>query len=150
MRADPIVLAAAAVLAAGACVTRTSPARVAVAGAATASAVDAVVRAALEADAAGAPGADTLYTVDATVVANARMRLRPPRLAGVSYGGRIVVAASNTITEGRFAFVSLDYRWVNVEADNTTAGRATFVCRLEEGRWKILHVHSSQPLPWER
>lgn len=150
MRADGVLLVVLGVGAAAGCVTRSSPARLAVSGAATATAVDALVRAALEADAAGAPGADTLYTADATVVANARMRLRAPRLAGVSYGGRIVIAASNTVAEGRFAFVTLDYRWVNVEANNTTMGRATLVCRLEEGRWRIMHMHSSQPLPWER
>jgi hypothetical protein len=118
-------------------------------GPGTSQAVEDVVRAALRADAAGDPSADTLYTPGAVVIANARLRLRTPRLAGVGYGGRLSVVASQATMEGRFAWVQLDYRWVNVEANNTATGRATVLCQLVEGRWRIVHLHSSQPLPWE-
>src|SRR5512134_511734 len=74
-----------------ACVTRRSSSMVpALAGPGTPAAVEDVVRAALRADAAGDPSADTLYAPGALVVANARVRLRTPRLAGVGYGGRVM------------------------------------------------------------
>jgi hypothetical protein len=137
-------------LALSACVTqRTSTIVPALSGPGTSDAVEEVVRTALRADAAGDPAADTLYTPGALVIANARVRLRTPRLAGVGYGGRISVASISATMEGRFAWVLLDYRWVNVQANNTATGRATVVCQLVEGRWRIVHLHSSQPLPWE-
>lgn len=137
-------------LALSACVTqRTSTIVPALSGPGTSDAVEEVVRTALRADAAGDPSADTLYTPGALVIANARVRLRTPRLAGVGYGGRISIASVSATMEGRFAWVLLDYRWVNVEANNTATGRATVVCQLVEGRWRIVHLHSSQPLPWE-
>jgi hypothetical protein len=137
-------------LALSACVTqRTSTIVPALSGPGTSDAVEEVVRTALRADAAGDPAADTLYTPGALVIANARVRLRTPRLAGVGYGGRISVASISATMEGRYAWVLLDYRWVNVQANNTATGRATVVCQLVEGRWRIVHLHSSQPLPWE-
>jgi hypothetical protein len=145
-RRGPALLA----LALSACVTQRSSTIVpALSGPGTSDAVEEVVRTALRADAAGDPSADTLYTPGALVIANARVRLRTPRLAGVGYGGRITVASVSATMEGRFAWVLLDYRWVNVEANNTATGRATVVCQLVEGRWRIVHLHSSQPLPWE-
>jgi len=137
-------------LALTACVTRrTSTIVPALSGPGTSEAVEDVVRAALRADAAGDPSADTLYAPGALIIANARVRLRTPRLAGVGYGGRISVASASATMEGRFAWVLLDYRWVNVEANTTATGRATVVCQLVEGWWRIVHLHSSQPLPWE-
>lgn len=137
-------------LALSACVTqRTSTIVPALSGPGTSDAVEEVVRTALRADAAGDPSADTLYTPGALIIANARVRLRTPRLAGVGYGGRISIASVSATMEGRLAWVLLDYRWVNVEANNTATGRATVVCQLVEGRWRIVHLHSSQPLPWE-
>ena len=137
-------------LALSACVTqRTSTVVPALSGPGTSDAVEEVVRTALRADAAGDPSADTLYAPGALVIANARVRLRTPRLAGVGYGGRISIASVSATMEGRFAWVLLDYRWVNVQANNTATGRATVVCQLVEGRWRIVHLHSSQPLPWE-
>ncbi|HXV90214.1 MAG TPA: nuclear transport factor 2 family protein [Gemmatimonadales bacterium] len=137
-------------LALSACVSqRTSTIVPALSGPGTSDAVEQVVRSALRADADGDPSADTLYTPGALVIANARVRLRTPRLAGVGYGGRITIASVSATMEGRFAWVLLDYRWVNVEANNIATGRATVVCQLVEGRWRIVHLHSSQPLPWE-
>jgi hypothetical protein len=146
LRFAPVLL----VLASGACVTRrTSTLAPRLSGPGVPAAVEDVVRAALRADATGDPSADTLYSPGAFVVANARVRLRAPRLAGVGYGGRITIASASATMEGRFAWVVLDYRWINVEANNTATGRATVVCQLVEGRWRIVHLHSSQPLPWE-
>lgn len=135
----------------GGCVTRrTTALSPGVSTPSTATAMEGVVRAALLADASGDPAADTLYAPGATVVANGRERIRLPRLAGVGYGGRITVTAAAATMEGRYGWATLDYRWINVDANNVAAGRATVVCRLVEGRWKIVHLHSSQPLPWDR
>ena len=112
--------------------------------------VDAVVRRALTADAAGDATADTLYAPDAIVVGNARIRLAAPRFAGVSYGGRLNVAASAVTLEGRFAWVMVDYRWVGADPRQVEVGRATFICEQRGSRWKIVHAHSSQQLPWDR
>jgi len=112
--------------------------------------VQVLARQALQLDAAADRAADTLYTAEALVVANARVRLAAPRFAGVGYGGRITVAAATVTLEGRFAWVMIDYRWINSQQQQAEAGRATFVCE-EKGRgWKIVHVHSSQLLPWDR
>lgn len=112
--------------------------------------IDALVRSAVQADAAGDSTADTLYAPDALVIADARLRLHAPRLAGVGYGGRLSIAAASTTLAGRFAWVLLDYRWFNLGTNQATGGRATVVCAYGERGWKIVHVHSSQPLPWER
>ena len=114
--------------------------------------VQALVRLALSLDAAGDRAADTLYTADALVVGNARVRLAAPRFAGITLGGRVTVAAATVTVEGRFAWAMVDYRWVNSADQRAEAGRATFVCEQREGRsgWKIVHAHSSQLLPWDR
>lgn len=112
--------------------------------------IETMARQALAADAAGDRSADTLYASDAIVVANARIRLAAPRFAGVSYGGRVSVAAATVTLQGRFAWVMVDYRWVNVEQRLAEAGRATFVCEQRPEGWRIVHAHSSQVLPWDR
>lgn len=149
MRGKVLAVSLAGVLS-SACVSRRTTADPrAMNGAAAAAGVERVVYAALEADAAGDPSADTLYAPGATVVANARERLHAPRLAGVGPGGRITVSGSEATREGRLAWVTVSYRWISVETGDTAAGRASFVCYLAEGRWTIVHLHSSQPLPWE-
>jgi ketosteroid isomerase-like protein len=140
-----------------ACVSRTSsvrPGEVAAVG--TPEEIQALVRLALTLDAAGDRKADTLYTPDALVVGNARVRLAAPRFAGISPGGgggggggQVTVTAATVTLEGRFAWVLVDYRWVNQADRRAEAGRATFICEQREGKWKIVHAHSSQPLPWE-
>jgi hypothetical protein len=136
-----------------ACVTR--PRRVAPRGATAAALgtpdmVQEMARQALLLDAKGDRGADTLYAPEAVVVANARVRLATPRFAGVGYGGRVTVAAATVTLEGRFAWVLVDYRWINSERNQAEAGRATFVCEQKPKGWRIVHVHSSQILPWDR
>ena len=94
---------------------------------------------------------DTLYTSDALVVGNARVRLAAPRFAGISSGsaGRVTITAANATVEGRLAWVLVDYRWVNPAERRAEVGRATFICERRGDSWKIVHAHSSQPLPWE-
>lgn len=112
--------------------------------------VQAMARQALVLDATGDRAADTLYAPEAVVVANARVRLATPRFAGVGYGGRVTVAAANVTLEGRFAWVLVDYRWINAERGQAEAGRATFICEQKPRGWRIVHAHSSQLLPWDR
>jgi hypothetical protein len=109
-----------------------------------------IARQALQLDVSGDRAADTLYAPEALVVANARVRLTTPRFAGVGYGGRVTVAAATVTLEGRFAWVLVDYRWISSERGQAEAGRATFVCEQKPKGWKIVHVHSSQLLPWDR
>jgi len=147
MRGRVLLLAAVV----GACVSRPVTPRTAVPTAADLpDDVQALVRLALTLDAAADRTADTLYAADALVVANARTRLAAPRFAGVGLGGRITVAAATVTVDGRFAWVIVDYRWVDVARSLAEAGRATFICQRGQRGWKIVHVHSSQPLPWER
>jgi len=135
-----------------ACVTRSR--RLAPSGATAAvgtpDMVQEMARQAVLLDAKGDRAADTLYAPDALVVANARVRLGTPRLAGVGLGGRATVAAAAVTLEGRFAWVLVDYRWLNSERNQAEAGRATFVCEQKPKGWRIVHVHSSQLLPWDR
>ena len=152
MPADPRWALIVAALLVAACVTRTR--RLAPAGGMTAlgtpELVEGMAREALILDASGAHAADTLYASEALVIANARARLAAPRFAGIGYGGRVTVAAASATLEGRFAWVVVDYRWVNSQANQAEAGRATFLCEQRPGGWKIVHVHSSQVLPWDR
>ena len=135
-----------------ACVTRTR--RLAPSGTTealgTPDMVQEMARQALFLDAKGDRAADTLYAPDAFVVANARVRLATPRFAGIGYGGRVTVAAAAVTLEGRFAWVLVDYRWINTARNQAEAGRATFVCEQKPKGWRIVHVHSSQVLPWDR
>ena len=137
---------------AGACVTRTAQPRRGPAPAArgTPDRIDGLVRQALLLDAAADRSADTLYAATALIVANARVRFASPRFAGVGYGGRVTVAAATVTLEGRFAWAMVDYRWVKLPENQAEAGRATFNCEEQPGGWRIVHVHSSQLLPWDR
>lgn len=113
--------------------------------------VQALVRLALTLDAAGDRAADTLYAPDALVVGNARVRLAAPRFAGITggRGGRVTVTAATVTLEGRLAWVLVDYQWFNAADRRGEAGRATVICERRANAWKIVHAHSSQPLPWE-
>jgi ketosteroid isomerase-like protein len=138
---------------ASACVSRTiRPGAVtAVAGSAEGtSEVQALVQLALTLDAAGDRNADTLYAADALVVGNARMRPAAPRFAGITIGaGRVTISAANATIEGRVAWVLVDYRWFNPAERRAEVGRATVICERQGESWKIVHAHSSQPLPWD-
>ena len=127
--------------------TATGPA----AGRGTPDEVQSLVRLALTLDAAGDRAADTLYSSDALVVGNARVRLAAPRFAGMTSGrgGRVTVTAATVTLEGRFAWVLVDYQWFNATERRGESGRATVICERRADTWKIVHAHSSQPLPWE-
>lgn len=113
--------------------------------------VQSLVRLALTLDAAGDRQADTLYTPDAVVVGNARVRLAAPRFAGIAGAGRgrVTVTAANATVSVRTAWVLVDYRWIDTADRRAEVGRATVICELRGNGWKIVHAHSSQPLPWE-
>lgn len=134
-----------------ACTTRTiRPREVTAVGGSGTNEVEAVVRLALALDAAGDRHADTLYSSDALVVGNARIRQAAPRFAGITIGaGRVTISAANATIEGRVAWVLVDYRWVNPAERRAEVGRATVICERRGESWKIVHAHSSQPLPWE-
>jgi ketosteroid isomerase-like protein len=133
-----------------ACTSRTiRPREVTAVGGGTAE-VEALVGMALTLDAAGDRRADTLYAPDAVVVGNARIRLAAPRFAGIAIGaGRVTIRAANATVEGRVAWVLVDYGWVNPAERRAEVGRATLICERRGESWKIVHAHSSQPLPWE-
>jgi hypothetical protein len=126
------------------CVSRTvKPREVTAVGGGT-DEVQALVQLALTLDAAGDRHADTLYTADAMVVGNARVRLAAPRFAGITIGaGRVTISAANATIEGRLAWILVDYRWVNPAERRAEAGRATFICERRGDSWKIVHAHSS-------
>lgn len=146
----PLAGAAAALLGLAGCGSSQSGTLQPIPAAGTTGQVEALVRQAFTLDAAGERGADTLYAAEALVVANARLRLGAPRFAGVGSGGRVTVAAAAVTLQGQFAWVMVDYRWINPERRLAEVGRATFICEEKPGGWKIVHAHSSQPLPWER
>ena len=136
------------------CVTRTvkQGQAIEVAGNGRPGDVEAVVRLAIALDATGDRGADTLYTPEAIVIRNARGRLAAPRFAGITSttgAGRVTITAATANVEGRFAWVLVDYSWLNPTERGEEAGRATFICERRGENWKIAHAHSSQPLPWE-
>jgi ketosteroid isomerase-like protein len=111
--------------------------------------VENVVRLSLMLDAAADRKADTLYTSDAVVVGNARMRLAAPRFAGIGSGGRVTITAANATVSGGLAWVLVDYRWISSTEQRAEVGRATVICERRGSGWKIVHAHSSQPLPWD-
>jgi len=110
-----------------------------------------VVRLALMLDAAADRNADTLYASDAVVVGNARMRLAAPRYAGIGGAGtgRVTITAANATVSAGSAWVLVDYRWISSTGQRAEAGRATVICERRGSGWKIVHAHSSQPLPWD-
>ena len=110
-----------------------------------------LVRLALTLDAAADRQADTLYASDAVVVGNARMRLAAPRYAGIggAGSGRVTITAANATVSGGLAWVLVDYRWFSSAEQRAEVGRATVICERRGSGWKIVHAHSSQPLPWD-
>jgi len=84
--------------------------------------VENVVRLSLMLDAAADRKADTLYTSDAVVVGNARMRLAAPRFAGIGSGGRVTITAANATVSGGLAWVLVDYRWISSTEQRAEVG----------------------------
>lgn len=142
--------AAVAAIVLGACATRPPRRELGIPVAGTTVEVEALVRASLTLDAAADRAADTLYAPEAVVLANARARFAAPRFAGVSYGGRVTVGSTSVTVEGRWAWAVIDYRWIGSQRSQVEAGRATVVCVRRERGWRIIHLHSSQLVPWDR
>jgi hypothetical protein len=132
-----------------ACTQRGARVRQPLGAAGTTADVDALVRAALTLDAGADRTADTLYAPEAVVFSNARQRFAFPRYAGVSYGGRITIAAATVNLVGAWAWAVVDYRWIGSRSQ-AEAGRATFILARKSNGWRIVHAHSSQLLPWDR
>jgi len=133
-----------------ACAHRTARGFEPLAVAGTTADVDALVRTALTLDAAADRAADTLYAPEAVVFSNARQRFAAPRFAGVSYGGRITIAAAAVTLMGSWAWAMVDYRWIGAQRSQAEAARATFILARRSDGWRIVHLHSSQLLPWDR
>lgn len=105
--------------------------------------IEAIAVAALEAD-ARMERADTLYLAGAEIIAQGRRRFAPPRYAGVAEGGQLVVSSTRVDLAGRFAWASMEYRWLAPGQNMLREARATVVLELDaKGRWRIVHAHSS-------
>ena len=106
--------------------------------------VTAVLTAALEADVRMAPS-DTLWTPDATVVANGVLRYAAPRFAGIEPGGDVSITSSRLEVRQSLVWVSLEYRWMSMKEGTAREGRATVLLTPRpDGRgWRIIHSHSS-------
>jgi hypothetical protein len=106
--------------------------------------IAAVIEAAIVGDPRG-PGADSLYSPSATIVANGQVRLATPRLAGVMPGGQAAVTSSELAVREGFAWALLDYRWFSEDKSQVRLGRATLVLAPRRGGsgWWIVHAHSS-------
>jgi len=106
-----------------------------------------MARQALLLDAKGDRAADTLYAPEAAgrgecarAFGDAALRRGRLRRPGHRRGGGDL--------EGRFAWCS----WTtggSTQRNQAEAGRATFVCEQKPKGWRIVHVHSSQLLPWD-
>jgi hypothetical protein len=104
-----------------------------------------IVAAALEAD-ARLETADSLYTADATIIADGLARFTPPRFAGIGPGGEVAVTSSRLEVRGGFAWAHVEYRWISTTAGRASAGRVTLVLVPSAGgAWRIHHAHSSSP-----
>lgn len=110
--------------------------------------VRAVVRRAMELDAAGQP-ADSLYQTGSTIVANGRPRLSSPRYAGIGRGGVLSIQNISMELSLPLAWGVVRYAWAARDGTSLEAGQATFVLERGPTGWQIVHVHSSLPVPWE-
>lgn len=112
--------------------------------------IRAVATAALLLDGRADPGADSLFTPDAVLVANGRPRARFPRFAAVGPGGQIAIMGLQVeVSPGGFAWVYADYQWTAPGRTIAEAGYATLLLRPGPRGWRIFHAHSSQMLPWQ-
>ena len=92
---------------------------------------------------------DSLYVLDAEVVANGAPRADAPRLAGIGENGSIQIGSSRFAVTGNYVWGSVQYRWVPESVQRKMIdGWATFIiARLKGGEWRIVHVHSSTTTP---
>lgn len=90
---------------------------------------------------------DSLYAVDALVLADGEARHSVPRLAGVGLGGTLQLVTTWVAARGAFVWGVFEYRWLPMfESDAMRMGVATVViARLRDGNWRVVHLHSSSP-----
>jgi hypothetical protein len=60
------------------------------------------------------------------------------------------VGSASVTVEGRWAWAAIDYRWIGSQAGQIEVGRATLVAVKRDRGWRLVHVHSSLQLPWDR
>ena len=103
-----------------------------------------VLIAALDADGRMAPS-DTLWTPDATAIANGALRYAAPRFAGLAPGGDVAITSSRLEVRQSIVWVTLEYRWLSMKEGTARQGRATVLLtpRPDGGGWRIIHAHSS-------
>jgi len=98
---------------------------------------------ALEAD-ARLDRADSLYLREAEIVAQGHRRIAPPRYAGISPGGQVVVSSTRVDLTGTVAWALIEYRWLAPNQNLLREGRATLILVMGTDRhWRIVHAHSS-------
>ncbi len=103
-----------------------------------------LVAAALEAD-TRLDVPDSLYASNATIIANGRPRVAPPRFAAIGVGGSVAVTSTRFEVRSGVAWAFVEYRYVSAGAESVRAGSATVVLITEGGAWRIRHAHSSMP-----
>lgn len=103
-----------------------------------------LVRAALQADAL-LEIPDSLYTQQATIVADGAERVAPPRFAAIGLGGSVAVTSTRFEVRSGVAWAYVAYRWISEGGTEVREGRATIVLLATSGTWRIRHAHSSAP-----
>lgn len=103
-----------------------------------------LIAAALEADTRLAVP-DSLYASDATVHADGRPRVAPPRFAAVGVGGSVAVTSTKVEVRSGVAWAFVEYRYLSSGGDSVREGVATIILVTEGGAWRIRHAHSSTP-----
>ena len=108
--------------------------------------VTAVLTAALAAD-GRFEAADSLWSPDATVIANGEPRDGPPRFAGVARGGEFAITSSRLELRQTLVWVYLEYRWLVMQTGVAKEGKATVLLTPKPNGlgWVIVHAHSSTP-----
>jgi len=108
--------------------------------------VTAVLTAALAADGRLEP-ADSLWSPDATVIANGEPRDGPPRFAGIARGGEVAITSSRLELRQTLVWVYLEYRWLVMQTGVAKEGKATVLLTPKPNGlgWVIVHAHSSTP-----
>ncbi len=103
-----------------------------------------LVAAALEAD-TRLDVPDSLYASNATIIANGRPRVAPPRYAAIGVGGSVAVTSTRFEVRSGVAWAFVEYRYLSAGAESVREGTATVVLITEGGAWRIRHAHSSMP-----
>jgi hypothetical protein len=107
-------------------------------------AAEAEISAALARALGGGPAADSLFSPDATVIADGVRVVDGPRFAALGPGGAAAIASSQVDVRNGIAWALLDYRWVAPEANLAREAWATVILAPRPaGGWWIVHAQSS-------